>query len=432
VSGERLGALVRDSGSYLLSKAAPGLAGLLTVIVFIRIIGREQYGKYTLAFSIMAVVSAFFTGWLNQALVRFRSGLHDAEAVKLVVLVGGAVSVALCWVALGALYAVGVLDPADYSLMGFGAVLMLCATHSFFHVRISLLLAEIRPQRIVVVSLVQAVGGIGLPVVLFVTLGRSYVVALSGLALAYAVAALWRVDGIRSLGAVVASGYQKWRRVRSLAVHFAGYGWALSFWFAATLALAFSDRFFIERYFGFAQVGSYGAVYDVIFRGYSLALAPVTLAVHPRIMRAWNARRPDTAWQLWRWGMIMQFGIFAVVALVLGLFPHVAAWAILPAGAPELVPLVLPLAVGGFLWQFALLAHKPLEMASRTGLMLVGAMGALAVNVAANYFLLPKYGVLVPAYTTIVTGAVYIAASLAIGTAVHRRVRRSDPEIMQA
>jgi O-antigen/teichoic acid export membrane protein len=243
------------------------------------------------------------------------------------------------------------------------------------------------------------------------------------LALAYAAAALWGAANSGSLRTIILRGRGEWRRVRQLIGRFADYGWALSFWFSATLALAFSDRFFIERSLGFAEVGSYAAVYDVIFRGYSLALAPVTVAVHARIMRAWNSQSPETAWLLWRWGMVMQFGIFAAVALVLGLFPHIAAWVILPAGAPELVPLVLPLAIGGFLWQFAMLAHKPLEMANRTGLML---------NVAANYFLLPKYGVMVPAYTTIVTGTAYIVGSLIIGGLVHRRADRSDLEVVQA
>jgi O-antigen/teichoic acid export membrane protein len=432
VTGDRVGALVRDSGAYFVSKAAPGLAGLLTVILFIRIIGREQYGKYTLAFSIVAVVSAFFTGWLNQALLRFRSGLHDGDAVRLAVLVSGAASVVLGWVALSVLYAVRVLDPADYSLAGFAALLVLCAAFSLFEVKVGLLRAEIRPQRVVVLSLVQAVLSIAIPVALFLTVGRSYVLALSGLALAYAAATLWGAANSGSLGTIISQGREEWRRVRQLIGRFADYGWALSFWFAATLALAFSDRFFIQRSLGFAEVGSYAAVYDVIFRGYSLALAPVTVAVHARIMRAWNSQSPETAWLLWRWGMVMQFGIFAAVALVLGLFPHIAAWVILPAGAPELVPLVLPLAIGGFLWQFAMLAHKPLEMASRTGLMLVGALGALALNVAANYFLLPKYGVMVPAYTTIVTGTAYIIGSLIIGGLVHRRADRSDLEVVQA
>src|SRR5207247_9559928 len=54
--------------------------------------------------------------------------------------------------------------------------------------------------------------------------------------------------------------------------------------------------------------------------------------------------------------------------------------------------IVLPLAVGCFLWQVCLLAHKPLEILCQTKRMLAGILAALAINVAGNWLLVPRYG----------------------------------------
>jgi O-antigen/teichoic acid export membrane protein len=68
--------------------------------------------------------------------------------------------------------------------------------------------------------------------------------------------------------------------------------------------------------------------------------------------------------------------------------------------------------VGGFLWQFALLCHKPLEMDQRTGLMVVLMLGALIINLLGNIIYLPRYGIIATAYTYIASAFVYILSNI--------------------
>ena len=44
-------ALAGDSARYALSKAVPGLVGFAAVLVFVRILEEDQYGRYSLAFT---------------------------------------------------------------------------------------------------------------------------------------------------------------------------------------------------------------------------------------------------------------------------------------------------------------------------------------------------------------------------------------------
>ena len=72
--------------------------------------------------------------------------------------------------------------------------------------------------------------------------------------------------------------------------------------------------------------------------------------------------------------------------------------------------LLIPILIGGFLWQFALLCHKPLEMDQRTKLMVVLLLAALCVNLIGNIVYLPHYGIIATAYTYMASAGVYIIA----------------------
>ena len=65
--------LLKDTFFYTVSKTVPGLVGLASVILFMRIIGAEQYGKYSFLLSQWYLIVAIGFGWLNQAQLRYYS-----------------------------------------------------------------------------------------------------------------------------------------------------------------------------------------------------------------------------------------------------------------------------------------------------------------------------------------------------------------------
>ena len=65
--------LFKDTLFYTISKIIPGLTGLISVVLFFRLIGAEEYGKYSIIFSFTNLIAAFSFGWLNQSILRYRS-----------------------------------------------------------------------------------------------------------------------------------------------------------------------------------------------------------------------------------------------------------------------------------------------------------------------------------------------------------------------
>src|SRR5271169_30882 len=70
-------ALVWDSLSYFGSKVVPGFMGLISVPIFIRLIGLDQFGRFALAVPILMAVGGASSGWLAQGILRFHPVASD-------------------------------------------------------------------------------------------------------------------------------------------------------------------------------------------------------------------------------------------------------------------------------------------------------------------------------------------------------------------
>ena len=119
---------------------------------------------------------------------------------------------------------------------------------------------------------------------------------------------------------------------------FFNYGAPLSLWFGIQLSLNFSDRFFIEQFYGPQLMGSFAGFSEFIIRVFSIIIFPVTLAIHPKVMNQWN--RNQNTHETFRHilnGGLLQIVIFsgvlvspslaglAIVCSLLGQLPGTAA-----------------------------------------------------------------------------------------------------------
>ena len=89
---------------------------------------------------------------------------------------------------------------------------------------------------------------------------------------------------------------------------------------------------------------------------------------------------------------------------------------------PQYFHLLIPLLIGGFIWQFALLIHKPIELNKNTYLMLISIVIALIVNLIGNIVFLPRYGLIATAYTFILSGTVYVISSTIISISFFKKM----------
>ena len=405
--------MVKDSFKYAVTKLIPGLMGLMTIIVFIRMIGPEEYGKYSIQLSFLMAISAFSIGWLNQSTLRYYSRYQTAALLSRVFGLGILVSILFGLVVLGIASRYSIFDSltGSESLIGFILFVALCA----FQFLSTLFRAQLKPINVIIITTVQSILGLLIPVILLSMFEQSHRFLLIGLAMSYCTPPI--IFFFVNINRVKKFWFKEnsIHKSRHILVEFLKYGTPLSLWFALSLSLALLDRFFIKYYFEYETTGIYASFTDLVVRVFSILLFPLTLAAHPRIMFAWNTNKQSAAIALWWKALQYQLGIFIVLMAVVYIFTDNIfnmLMVILPDLNVSYSFLLMPILAGGFLWQFALLCHKPLEMDQRTKLMALLMLAALCVNLIGNIVYLPHYGIIATAYTYIASATVYIITTI--------------------
>jgi len=397
--------IIKDSLAYTVAKIIPGLTGLISVIVFFRLVGAEEYGRYTLLFSFLNIVAAFCFGWLNQSVLRYYgqykgSGLWTSSLLKgfgLAFLISVGLVVMFYW---NGFPMRSLLAPQIFLVY---AIALFTLIRVYFQARQT-------PQSVVKLTFAQSLGSIIIPVFLIQFFQASYISILVGISLAYLIPTIIIV--IQQRERILIHGKKRHMGTSSNVMKkFVKYGGPLSFWFVLSLSLQFLDRFFIEKYWGVELMGSYAGFSELVTRLFSVILFPITLAIHPRAMNLWNDNKYRLAIKEIGMGILMQISIFLFCFFTIFLFKEKIFNGIIflvPQMDRSLLYVFLPLLTGGFLWQIALLVHKPLELKEWSGLMLVMILISVGWNIFGNTYFLPRYGVIATAYTSMFSAGSYV------------------------
>jgi O-antigen/teichoic acid export membrane protein len=416
-------ALLGDSLSYFASKIVPGFMGLITVPVLIRLIGLDQYGHFAVLAPIMMAVSAVSSGWLAQGLLRFHPGEGDEGkreiAFDRAVRVGTAATVLVTVLALSAM-----LGGLGYSFLATFSSVAFCLSLAVYTIVLARFQARLLPTIILRREIIRSVGGFVIPVALiFITGRKQFEYVLLGQAIAYSIASLGRgfVESTSTQGRSVASTRSSERSSKRVPDSFSTasilrqlwrFGWAVGLWLLLSQGLPVIDRWTIQKFDGYASAGIYASLYEVAVRSLSFLVYPLTQAAHPRIMRAWNEGQFAASHRIMRQSILSQLVIFAAVLGAVFLAAPRITRMILgfdDPGATRMLPILL---IGGFLWQFALLLHKPLEIAQRTSSMLAAMAAAMVVNIVACFQLIPRFGYQAASYILGLSACAYIAITL--------------------
>ena len=403
--------LIKDSFKYSVTKIIPGVMGLLAVIVFIRMIGAEEYGKYSVPLSFLMAYSAFTVGWLNQSTLRFYSKYQKDQQLPQIFFIGLVFSLLLgsLILVIGSLVTV---HNQKFPLTSIGLALFLALC--FFQFLSAVLRSQLRPNVVIIVTALQSILGLVLPLLLLWVLSPNHKYLLLGLAGSYiALPLVFLALNIDRFKISWPIAYDSRHHYKLILSKFFRYGFPLSLWFGISLSLPFLDRFFIEYFYSFEVTGIYASFTDLVIRIFSILVFPLTLAAHPRIMSAWNNNNQSAAFTIWRKALQYQLGIFIILMAIVAIFTD-QIFTLLMIAFPELnitySYLLMPILIGSFLWQFAILCHKALEMDQRTALMVVLMLAALCVNLIGNIVYLPHYGIIATAYTYMASAGVYIIA----------------------
>lgn len=403
-----------DSVGYFGGKVIPGVTGLLSVTIFIRLIGVAEFGRLAVLLPILMAIGSACSGWLAQGILRFHPGGSNSESRTF--------HRAVTRGSLYSLFAAGFLVTGlllflHYEIASVVISLAFCSTLVAYSILLSKLQAEFRPGLVLRQEAIRSIAALALPVILILISGsRKFEWIILGQSVAYGIALVLvpRRRSSKIEGGEFAQNEFIVSSNRASIGQLWMFGWAVGAWLLLSQLLPVIDRSVIQRFTGYASAGTYASLYEICVRSLSFLLFPLTQAAHPRIMRMWNADEFSGAYRIIRQSILGQCiifaGIFSVVSFKASwITTHILGFA--DDSAARTLPVLV---LGGFLWQLALLLHKPMEIAKQTVTMLTGISLALAINLICCFVFIPRFGYSAAAYILVFSGLCYGAFTLIV------------------
>jgi len=382
---------------------------LAVAALYTRMFTPEEYGVYSFVIAITGPVIVILTEWLAQSIGRFyneymrRGRLND---IWQLVTVFSTMLVTLT--ALGTLAGLGwaALTHRSLDLLLCGSAVAVVLLQGMSAVLLPVFLADFRANIYRRLTLGTTVTGTAVSLLLIALFGKHVAYLLTGQAIALLIFLTLTVRF---------SGWTfRWAHLRALtrtrhtAARYTRYGLPMMAWFLSASLLDVSDRYAIQSFRGAHEMGLYAVNYGLISGLAMLINVPVSLTLGPLLYEQWSKR--DTV---------------AVTATVKQMTTVYAAFALFFVGLivvveRDLVNLLLgeefrpgyvilvPVLIGRLLWGLSIIGQKSLELRERTNLMAWNAAAAAFCNVLLNLLLVPRYGYIAAAYTTLASYGLYV------------------------
>jgi O-antigen/teichoic acid export membrane protein len=394
----------KDVLIYFGGKIIPAAVNLAIIVLAVRFLGKAEYGKYSLVFYAAMLLSTLSFGWIQQSIIRFLSA-YPGEMVLVInrfffLTVISALSASI----------VGLFLCIFYFHVGWFETMVIVVYIFMYNVFLFHLILNQTKRKSVRYAILE--GSYNLAFILFFLLlvlvfnQHLFVVLFIAMVMGFFLTEFLRIT-ILPEGRVGLDPSRIYFNINFSKTVF-NFGFPITIWLFISYMVTISDRFIIKEFGSYEEVGTYSAAKDFFIKIATFTTIPILLAYHPMIMEKWNDNRKSEAMKLIREGLLYCILIGFFVLIFFMIFKNLFYSRILHLQVTRESLVSATLIGSAFLWQAAMLFHKPLELLLKTRLMLVAIITALAVNVLANLVFVPIYGYVASAVISLVSVLAYL------------------------
>lgn len=391
---------IRDMLTYLPTKLLPALTSLITTPIFTRLFLPDEYGNWALATGVTAFLYAFSMSGVGAAVLRFfpaykaKSDLNTfftnlLVLIGIIVVVIGSISV-LVMVIINPK-----IDPALFPLLIIA--ILVFAINSFYSIIMEVLRVQGKSGLYTRFNLINFYCSLllGLTLVIVFDLG------VEGLMYgALLIQLLVLPFTIRSTmqGVKINPTFIQSMTIMTIWA----FAWPLTFGNVSFWGLRLSDRFIIGAFRPGFEVGLYSAIYNISDRTINLLVNIFVLSMGPIVANTWENHGREKTEQLI--GKLTRLFILICLPVTVGLgifaFPFVS---LLTGDAyHEGYRIVGFVAFSTFIWGLSYTAAWGLVLNNKTIQFAGNQLLAGVVNIGLNILLVPQYGYIVAAITTLI------------------------------
>lgn len=391
--------LIKDMAKYLPSVFAPAMVGIMAIPIITRLFLPGEYGNYILVITTVSVLSTVTTGWLNNSIIRFYPSyelkdrleqFHDTVLKMALISIAAISLIVFIILFLGRNHMSSSLN----SLMQIGLLVFIATACS--HVLLHFLMAKRQVTWYTSFSIWHSVAGLGLGVALVMVWHFEIEGLLWGSLLSTVVALplLWKF--------AVGKGISLKQGISlPITSEMTKYGFPLVGGFLTFWILSLSDRYFLEFFWGSHEVGIYSVSYGISETTIFMLSSLFIMASGPISMNIWEKQGIVASQEFLT--KLTRYYLLICIPVVVGL--SVLAKPIIdimttPAyyEGYRIVPLVV---FGAFFVGLAQRFQSPLTYYKKTNLVMGCTVVAALLNIGLNFLLVPKYGYIAAAATTL-------------------------------
>jgi len=392
--------LFKDIVKYIPAQIVPGIVGLISIPIITRLFQPGEYGNYIL---VMATISVFSTivGWLYMPIIRFYPA-YDRDK-KLEEFYGTILKLTILSILVLSLIFLGLLLILRFhiserlcTLMWIGLPVFIMT--SCFSVLIEFFRAKRQIKWYSIFSVWKSISTIGFGILLVVALHFS----IEGLLLGSLVSLVFAFPFLlkNSIGKVSL-------RLKNiyvpLASELAKYGFPLVIGNLAAWILSLSDRYVLELFRGSQEVGIYSASYAISERSIMLIATLFALTSGSIVFNIWEKEGKKKSQEFV--GEITRYYLLICTPAAVGL--SVLAKPIIVIltgqeyhGGSKIISIVV---FGVFFLGLQQRFHPGLCFYKKTHFIMLSLIVSGLVNLGLNFLLIPKYGFIAAAATTLLS-----------------------------
>lgn len=406
ISTSPINKILKNSRNYAAAKIIPGFLGFLSVIIFTRLLTPADYGLYVLANSTIALVTVIFFEWLNKSILRYFEEYKQKQCLSEFIstvsnsLIGIIIIILTIWSLVVNLLR-RYLDSNLIILLNIGTLVIL--TQAGFTFTLFIRQAAQESFKYAVRSIIRAIAKLVISVCFLYFFHAGPKGILWGITISAGSIFIWEFFAFSRKWEIKISLFSK-----KLLKNLLSYGLPLIGLSVAALIIVVADRYMIEFFLTTDDVGVYSAGYNLADTIIKFPAAIFLLAAYPIIIEIFEKKDEKETSLLINKIMALYFILLTPMIFGIAVLSKNITYILLGEGF-QTSYIILPwVSAGVFCFGLTQYLYKPFELKKKTKNLLYLVISTAILKIILNLFLIPKFGILGGAYSTLISYLFYL------------------------
>jgi len=404
--------LLKHGAIYLSAKIPPSILGLLSLAIYSRLLGPDEYGHFAILYSVAGITYVLFYAWLWFGLVRFIPQFQNREQLLEAVILRAFILLSLIGGLAGSILALAWQDDSTRSLVWLA--IPLCWLMGWYEINLELLRARLQSAKYTIVSISKSI----------ITVLASSTMAYLGLG---AEGMVWGLM-IGMLLPLAILFDQSWKKAfhissnRKILIEISHYGLPLTISTLLVMLIFGSDRILIGLLLNPEMAGQYSMANDLALKSLHTLTIAIDLAAFPLVVHTMsNSDLKTTHSQLLKNSTLLLALILPAATGLLVLNESLINL-LLDKNYRESATKIFPWIVLSTFLVGISQAHfqHAFTLGRNTTLLVKIMMVAYSVNIGLNILWIPKFGIMGAAYASVCAFSLLLLLSWFYGRRVFK------------